>query len=170
MAQGPGELAIPGMGLSRDRKTLLEFDPASGLRAPNDVTGVDDGADGAQLADGSMVPCEVVPNDMVPDMKPPLPIDPPMRAMAGPVTDTAARQPIATARRGIDLFTVKSFRGSPGNACRFPSGQRGMDRFAEVLGPDCCSLLVLADIVGVDGRRRRPRTGSSRTQEDDHGQ
>ena len=51
----------------------------------------------------------------------------------------------------MDLFTVKSFRDSPGNAYRFPSGQRAMDRFAEMLAPDCCSLLVLADIFGVEG-------------------
>jgi hypothetical protein len=35
------------MGLSRDRKTLLEFDPALGLRTPDDVNGVDASADGA---------------------------------------------------------------------------------------------------------------------------
>ena len=42
MPQGLGVLAIPGMGLSRDRKTLLEFDPVAGLRMPGDVIGVDD--------------------------------------------------------------------------------------------------------------------------------
>jgi hypothetical protein len=34
-------LARPGIGLSRDRKTLLEFDPALGLGTPDDVDGVD---------------------------------------------------------------------------------------------------------------------------------
>jgi hypothetical protein len=41
LAQGFGELANPGIGLSRDRKTLLEFDPALGLGTPDDVDGVD---------------------------------------------------------------------------------------------------------------------------------
>ena len=101
-----------------------------------------------------VVPDDMLPDDMLPDMWPPLPIDPPMRAMAGPATDPATRQPIATARRGMDLFMVKSFRGSPGNAYRFPSDQRARDRFAEVLAPDCCSLLVPADISGLKGRSR----------------
>jgi hypothetical protein len=57
----------------------------------------------------------VAPDDMVPGIWPPLPIDPPIRAMAGPATDPATRQAIAAARRGIDLFMVKSFLGSPGN-------------------------------------------------------
>jgi hypothetical protein len=93
-----------------------------------------------------MVPDDMVPDDMLPDMWPPLPNDPPIRAMAGAATDPATRQPIATARRGMDLFMVKSFRGLAGNAYRFPSDRRAMDRFAEVLAPDCCALLVLAGI------------------------
>ena len=53
----------------------------------------------------------MAPDDMVPDIRPPLPIDPAIRAMAGPATDPATRQAIAAARRGIDLFMVKSFLG-----------------------------------------------------------
>jgi hypothetical protein len=79
----------------------------------------------------------MAPDDMVPDIWPPLPIDPAIRAMAGPATDPATRQAIAAARRGMDLFMVKSFLGSPGNTYRFPYCQGGMDRFAEVLAPDC---------------------------------
>jgi hypothetical protein len=62
-----------------------------------------------------MVPGDMVPGDMLPDMWPPPPIDPPPRAMAGPATDQVARQAIAAAKRGMDLFMVKSFHGSPGN-------------------------------------------------------
>jgi len=66
-----------------------------------------------------MVPVDMVPGDMLPDMWPPPPIDPPIdpppRAMAGPATDQVAKQAIAAAKRGMDLFMVKSFHGSPGN-------------------------------------------------------
>jgi hypothetical protein len=93
----------------------------------------------------------MAPDDMVPDIRPPLPIDPAIRAMAGPATDPATRQAIAAARRGIDLFMVKSFLGSPGNTYRFPYYQGAMDRFAEVLAPDCRPLLVLVDMFGVNG-------------------
>jgi hypothetical protein len=84
-------------------------------------------------------PGDMVPGDMVPDMWPPLPTDPP-RAMAGPATDQVARQAIAAAKRGMDLFMVKSFLGSPGSTYRFPYYQGAMDRFAEVLAPDCRPL------------------------------
>jgi len=33
---------MPGMGLSRDRKTLLEFDPVLEWCTPDDVIGVND--------------------------------------------------------------------------------------------------------------------------------
>ena len=92
----------------------------------------------------------MAPDDMVPDIWPPLPIDPAIRAMAGPATDPATRQAIAAARRGIDLFMVKSFLGSPGNT--FPYYQGRMDRFAEVLAPDCRRLLDLVDMFGVNGQ------------------
>jgi hypothetical protein len=96
----------------------------------------------------------MAPDDMVPDIRPPLPIDPAIRAMAGPATDPATRQAIAAARRGIDLFMVKSFLGSPGNTYRFPYYQGAMDRFAEVLAPDCRPLFVLVDMFGVNGASR----------------
>jgi hypothetical protein len=79
----------------------------------------------------------MAPDDIVPDIRPPLPIDPAIRVMAGPATDAVTRQAIAAARRGMDLFMVKSFLGSPGNTYRFPYYQGGMDRSAEVLAPDC---------------------------------
>jgi hypothetical protein len=69
--------------------------------------------------------------------------------MAGPATDQVARQAIAAAKRGMDLFMVKSFRGSPGNTYRFPCYRGAMDRFAEVLAPDCRPLLVLVEMFGV---------------------
>jgi hypothetical protein len=94
----------------------------------------------------------MAPDDMVPDIWPPLPIDPAIRAMAGPATDPATRQAIAAARRGIDLFMVKSFLGSPGNT--FPYYQGRMDRFAEVLASDCRRLLDLVDMFGVNGASR----------------
>jgi hypothetical protein len=62
----------------------------------------------------------MAPDDIVPDIRPPLPIDPAIRAMAGPATDAVTRQAIAAARRGMDLFMEKSFLGSPGNTYRFP--------------------------------------------------
>lgn len=93
------------------------------------------------MVPNDVLPDDMPPEDMPPEKPPPLPIDPP-RAMAGPETDPANRQPIATARSGMDLFMVKSFRGSPGNDDRFPSDQRTKDRFMEGLAPDCCSLLV----------------------------
>ena len=112
-----------------------------------------------------MVPNDVVPDDMNPDVRPPVPIDPPIRAIAGPATDPATRQPITTARRGMDLFMAKPFRGSPGNAYRFPSDQRAMDRFAELLAADCCRLLVLAEIFGfkeAGGDKPAPANGVRR--------
>ncbi|GEP53901.1 hypothetical protein RSO01_10670 [Reyranella soli] len=104
-----------------------------------------------------MLPDDMLPEDMLPDRPPPLPNDPPIRAMAGSATDPATRKPIATARRGMDLFMVKSFRALLGNADRFPSDPRAMDRFTEVLAPDCCRLLVLADISTRSERIRHRR-------------
>jgi hypothetical protein len=92
----------------------MEFDPVSGRAAPNDVIGVDAGPDGAKFAGGGRAP-----GDMVSGIRPPLPIDPAgIRAMAGPATDPAIKQAIAAAR--MDLFIGSSFRGSSGNARRFP--------------------------------------------------
>lgn len=59
----------------------------------------------------------------------------------------------------MDLFMVKSFLGSPGNTYRFPYYQGPMDRFAEVLAPDCRALLVLAEelarqVIGLPGTVR----------------
>jgi hypothetical protein len=51
----------------------------------------------------------MAPDGIVPDMWPPMPIDPPPRAMAGPATDPATRQAIAATTTGIDLFMVSPF-------------------------------------------------------------
>jgi|SRR5258708_4209642 hypothetical protein len=101
----------------------------------------------------------MAPDGMVPDIRPPMPIDPPPRAMAGPATDPATRQAIAAATTGIDLFMVKSFLGSPGNS--FPYCQGPMDRFAEVLAPDCRALLDLVDMFGVNAASRWLASGRS---------
>jgi hypothetical protein len=94
----------------------MEFDPVLGLTAPNDVIGVDAGPDGAEIAGGG-----TAPGDKVSGRRPPLPIDPcALCAIAGPATDPAIRHAIAAARRGLDLFIGSSFRGSSGNAYRFP--------------------------------------------------
>ena len=98
----------------------MEFDPVSERAAPNDVIGVDTEPDGAKFAGGGRAP-----GDMVSGIRPPLPIDPAgIRAIAGPATDPAIKQAIAAARRGMDLFIGSSFRGSSGNAWRFPCCSR----------------------------------------------
>jgi hypothetical protein len=46
----------------------------------------------------------------------------------------------------MDLFIGRSLCGSPANAYRFRAAEEAMDRSAQVLAPNCRTLLVLVAI------------------------